>query len=85
MRCSTFEVKGSSIAFDSVILTCNEVVYASEYTTTLFVIDRIEVRLGADGEYECSCGRPRRWDAWVPAPEALTALQHAYVLMSHQR
>lgn len=74
------EVKGSSVAVDAVILTRNEVAHASEHTTTLIVVDQIEVRLGADGEYECRNGRPRRWDAWVPAPEALTALQHSYVL-----
>ncbi|MEC4613816.1 protein NO VEIN domain-containing protein [Tsukamurella tyrosinosolvens] len=74
------EVKGSSVAVDAVILTRNEVTHASEHTTTLIVVDQIEVRLGADGEYECRNGRPRRWDAWVPAPEALTALQHSYIL-----
>lgn len=79
------EVKGSSVAVDAVILTRNEVTHASEHTTTLIVVDQIEVRLGADGEYECRNGRPRRWDAWVPAPEALTALQHAYVLPRSQR
>lgn len=79
------EVKGSSIDVDTVILTRNEVAHASEHTTTLFVIDRIEVRTSADGKYECRNGRPRRWDAWVPAPEDLTPLQHAYVLPSRQR
>ena len=79
------EVKGSSVAVDAVILTRNEVTHASEHTTTLIVVDQIEVRLGADGEYECRNGRPRRWDAWVPAPDALTALQHSYLLPTGSR
>ncbi|MCA4997304.1 DUF3883 domain-containing protein [Tsukamurella tyrosinosolvens] len=74
------EVKGSSVAVDTVILTRNEVAHASEHPTALFVVDQIEVRLGDDGQYTCRNGRPRRWDNWVPKPEALTALQHSYVL-----
>ncbi|WP_440712019.1 protein NO VEIN domain-containing protein [Gordonia sp. FQ] len=79
------EVKGSTIDVDTVILTRNEVSHAAEYTTTLFVVDRIEIQLDADGEYMCRNGRPRRWDEWIPAAEALTPLQHAYTLPPHRQ
>lgn len=74
------EVKGSSVAVESILLTRNEVTHASEHVTTLVVVDQIEVRLGVSGDYECNAGHLRRWDSWVPQQEALTALQHAYVL-----
>lgn len=73
------EVKGSSIRADAVVLTRNEVTHAADHSTSLFVVDEIDVRLGESG-YHCSGGRIRRWDTWEPSSEDLQPLQYSYVL-----
>jgi len=73
------EVKGSSGDAESVILTRNEVSHASSKATTLIVVDMVEVAVTNDG-YECSRGRLRRWDNWVPDAADLSPIQYVYKL-----
>ncbi|NDK90269.1 DUF3883 domain-containing protein [Gordonia desulfuricans] len=73
------EVKGSSQAIDTVVLTRNEVIHADDHTTSLVVVDQIEVAITEDG-YNCTGGKVRRWDLWVPERNALAPLQFEYQL-----
>ncbi|WP_444657133.1 protein NO VEIN domain-containing protein [Corynebacterium sp. AOP12-C2-36] len=73
------EVKGSSTFVNSVILTKNEVTHASEFPTSLYVVDDINLEYTSTG-YECSVGRERRWDTWIPASNSLSTLSYAYEL-----
>ncbi len=77
------EVKGSSLTIETVELTINEVMHATDYQPTdLVVVDGIEWKPDGLGKYATSDGRVRIWSDWSPLDEDLAARKFAYFLPS---
>lgn len=78
------EVKGSSLAIETVELTINEVMHAADFQPTdLVVVDGIEWTRQPDGSVTTSGGRLRIWSDWSPLDEDLSARKFAYTLPSN--
>jgi hypothetical protein len=74
------EVKGSTRTADDVELTRNEVLHAHEICTDLYVVDRIDWDVQADGTISTAGGRERLWPDWQPAEETLTPTHYRHQL-----
>jgi hypothetical protein len=75
------EVKGSSLLIETVELTINEVLHATDFQPTdLVVVDDITWTRQPDGSLLTSGGRLRRWPDWWPLDEDLAARRFAYYL-----
>ncbi|TFC81154.1 DUF3883 domain-containing protein [Cryobacterium cheniae] len=75
------EVKGSSGAVDSVLLTRNEVIHARGFESMdLVVVDEIEFERLSNGEYATKGGRIRVWNGWSPSEQSLTAMSYKHEL-----
>ena len=77
------EVKGSSLAVETIELTMNEVTHAETFQPTdLVVVDSIGYSRTADG-ITTSGGRLRKWSDWRPAGNDLSPRKFAYDLPTH--
>lgn len=79
------EVKGSSLAIETVELTINEVVHAADFQPTdLIVVDDIRWERTSNGKITTTGGRLRIWTDWRPTDDALSARRFAYLLPSDE-
>jgi hypothetical protein len=75
------EVKGSSLLIETVELTSNEVLHATEHQPTdLVVVDDIDWARLDGGEFATSGGRLRIFSDWTPIEDHLVARKFAYTL-----
>lgn len=75
------EVKGSTTAASSVIVTRNEVKNANEFLRTeLVVVDSVVCHFGRSGELTTQGGNVRRWVNWKPSEASLAARTFDHVL-----
>lgn len=75
-------MKGSRNPLLEIIVTSNEVDDARNegWRSDLFLVDDIELKLVAEGQYETKGGRKRLLRNWTPLEKDLKAIQFRYSL-----